>query len=147
MQIRPKLGRATAFPRLSILWKVQFVVVGFLWLFVCASPLPKDDPRWYGMLGVSLVVSIFQLAAHLFMDLDVGFWERSRAIYEQSKLASEKLKAEIDEGLRRSRAELADLEHRATEWKREANRYARANGWAAPYPSVESDVDRPRTKN
>jgi len=147
MQIRPKPGRATALPRLSSIWIAQFVVMVFLWLLVGVSPLPKDDPRWYGALAVSLIVSVFQMSAHLFMKNDVDFWERSRLNYEQAKAASEKLRADVEVGIQRSRAELADFDHRVTEWKREANRYARTNGWAVPYPSLEGVVDRPVTKN
>jgi hypothetical protein len=128
------------------IWNVQFVVVGVLWLLVGVSPLSKDDPRWYGALAASLIVSLFQLTSHRFMKIDVDFWERSRAIYENTKAASEKLRAEIDEGLKRSRAEFADFDHRQLEWKREANRYARANGLPLPYPSVDA-LHRPETKN
>jgi hypothetical protein len=137
--------------RIDTVWKVQ---VGVLWVFgavTLLSPISKADPYWILMCLLTLSVGFVEWTLHekqrhanRLREIDVEFWQKQRANWEQAKKDVDAAHERNREFLKTIESAISDLESYRSAWKREVNGYARQMGQPVPFPSVDV-VDQPKT--
>lgn len=132
-------------------WRAQWVIFGVFLVVTLLSPIPKADPYWILMCALTLSVGLVEWTLHerqchanRLREIDVEFWQKQRANWEQAKKDADAAHERNREYLKTIENAFADLETYRSEWKREVNRYARQTGHPVPFPSADV-VDRPKT--